>query len=44
MVLMNAASKALSGPQWGLANGDDAVVGGAWRTFQRPPDAPLAHS
>lgn len=37
-----AVLDALSGLRWGLANGDDAVVGRAWRTFERSLDTPVA--
>ena len=39
-----AVLDALSGLLWGLANGDDEVVSRAWRTFERSPGTPLAHS
>jgi Ser/Thr protein kinase RdoA (MazF antagonist) len=39
-----ATLDALSGLRWGLANGDEAVVSRAWRTFDRSLDTPLAHS
>ena len=40
----HAVLDALSGLVWGLANGDDEVVGRAWRTFERSLDTPVARS
>jgi 8-oxo-dGTP diphosphatase len=40
----HAVLDALSGLRWGLANGDDAVVSRAWRTFERSSGTPLARS
>ena len=43
MLFCHAVLDALSGLQWGLANGDDDVVNRACRTFRRSLDAPLTH-
>jgi Phosphotransferase enzyme family len=43
MLSCHAVLDALSGLQWGLANGDGEVANRAWRTFERFRDAPLTH-